>query len=52
MAARTKIATGADVIFSRTFLSPSPRAREDVPKQGILSMGLELTEATGLSSSL
>jgi hypothetical protein len=52
MTARTKITTGAGVIFSRSFLSPSPLAWGHVPKQGVVSMGLELVEATGLSSSL
>jgi hypothetical protein len=34
------------------FLLPSPRAWEHVPKQGAVSMKLELAEAMGLSSSL
>ena len=52
MTARTKIATGADVIFSYTFFVAIPRAWEHVPKQGVVSMKHELAEATGLSSSL
>jgi hypothetical protein len=33
------------------FLLPSPRVWEHVLKQGVISMKLELAEATGLSSS-